>query len=692
MRDRDGDEEASIDGMSSPLRRPPPPSPPPPPSSAAAVASFLPPLNIRAAALRSQESNGCFPLCGISRPNAWEQSSPEEQAWAAEVAAATAHLPPPSRLLPRETTAAIVARAVEGGEDAALRQLKSRFDAAGVKLPTVEIAWQNLSVDRRRPRQRPRRQWRQRRRSGPAYPNLLSPFVSIAEAAASALRSLFSSIRRREGGDETEDEEERRDWIRVLDNSTGVLLPGTTTLLLGPPGSGKTTLLRALSGRLKPGGGVRIVNGDRVLYNGLRGDGGEGGGGGGRQGSSFSLPRTVAYVSAADQHIPTLTVRETLRFAEECHGGDPTIRPLLESLVTVERRNNKGGSSGVAGGGGGGVVGGGQDVALERLLAALTNPANSVATEWLLRVLRLTSAADTIVGGDALHRGVSGGERRRVSTGELLVGACRALCADEISTGLDSSSTVALARSLRSSSRDLGIATVAGLLAPEPDAVAAFDDVVLLASGKTLYHGPVGEEALDHFASQGLFPKEGLSGQQDVAEFLLDVASPEGRKALWEEGWRRKGKGAPPSPPPSTAALAEAFRASELGKRLALAASRPFPRTPETDAELCRGSYAAPRFALFRALLRRACRVDLFSADGASAALTRWLLALLMSLTVGTLFLNLPVTLEGGQARLGVLFFALFFVVTLAVPAIEVAHARKPVVLRQRDDGFYPVR
>jgi len=670
MRCCNGDEEqameAADDGTSTSSLPLPPPPPPPSPSS------FLPPLNLRAAALRSQEDNGCFPLCGTRRPANWEQSSPEELAWGAEVAAATAHLPPPSRLLPREATAALVARAVggggagesgEGGEAAALRRLKERLDDAGLRVPTVFTSWQNLSVCRRRGRG-----GSGGRERAPSYPSLVSPFLSVANDVSSALMALFSGRCRREEA-EAEEEEARgkRDWLRVLDDSTGVLLPGTTTLLLGPPGSGKTTLLRALSGRLKPGRGVRVSGADRVLYNGARAGDGRG----------FSLPRTVAYVGASDRHLPTLTVRETLRFAEECHGGDPTIRPLLESLVTVEERRSASKS--------------GRDAALDSLMAALCNPSNSAATEWVLRVLRLSRAADTAVGGDALHRGVSGGERRRTSTGELIVGAARALCLDEISTGLDSSSTAALARSLRSSARDLGVAVLAALLAPEPDAVAAFDDVLLLSSGgRTLYHGGI-DEAFAYFGSLGLFP---LSGRQDVADFLLDVARPEGRRLLWEAAGKeneRRGSSRP-RPPPSTSAMAAAFRASEIGKRLAAAAARPFPRTPETDAELCRGSFAAPRLALLGALLRRAAKVDLLSADGASAAATRWLLALLMSLAVGSLFLNLPVTLEGGQARLAVLFFALFFVVTLAVPAIEVAHGRKPVVLRQRDDGFYPVR
>ena len=715
---REGDEEEAaassigIDDGTSSSSRPPPPA-----------SSFLPPLNLRAAALRSHDTvtKGCLPLCGISgRPAAWEQSSPEERAWAAEVAQATAHLPPPSRLLPRETTAALVARAVEGGEEegggeaAALHRLKQRLDDAGLSLPTVTLSWQSLSVDRRL-RQRRRREGKARANEPSAsFPSLVSPFTSLSSDVASALSRLLFRRKKKEGENEEKDEEDEDEgkWLRVLDASTGVLRPGTTTLLLGPPGCGKTTLLRVLSGRLKPGGGLRIVNGDKLLYNGLRGDGGAGGGGDGEveskkekktKNSSFSLARTVSFVAASDLQIPNLTVRETLRFAEECHGGDPTVRPLLESLVTLEgrRRKNSANAAAVAA-----VRNSGppcsssssssppkpeRDLALERIMAAICNPANSAATEWVLRVLRLTgTTADTIVGGDALHRGVSGGERRRCSTGELLVGAARALCLDEVSSGLDSSSTAALARSLRSSARDLGVAVIASFLAPEPDAVAAFDEVLLLAGrGKTLFHGPV-EAAFPHFEALGLRPLP--EGSQDVADFLLDVASREGRRALWEQGKGNETSSSnlPPPPPPSTAFLAEAFRASPLGKQLALAASTPFPRTAATDAELCRGAYAAPRSTLLRVLLRRAARVDLFSADGASAAVTRWLLALLMSLSVGSLFLDLPVSLEGGQARLAVLFFALFFVVTLAVPAIEVAHARKPVALRQRDDGFYP--
>lgn len=51
-------------------------------------------------------------------------------------------------------------------------------------------------------------------------------------------------------------------------------------------------------------------------------------------------------------------------------------------------------------------------------------------------MLGLSEVADTIV-GDAMTRGISGGQRKRVTTGEVLVGPQAVVLMDEISTGLD---------------------------------------------------------------------------------------------------------------------------------------------------------------------------------------------------------------------------------------------------------------
>ncbi|KAK9944958.1 hypothetical protein M0R45_010498 [Rubus argutus] len=55
-------------------------------------------------------------------------------------------------------------------------------------------------------------------------------------------------------------------------------------------------------------------------------------------------------------------------------------------------------------------------------------------TNYILKVLGLDGCADTLV-GDQLIRGISGGQKKRVTTGEMLVGPAKALFMDEISTG-----------------------------------------------------------------------------------------------------------------------------------------------------------------------------------------------------------------------------------------------------------------
>lgn len=96
--------------------------------------------------------------------------------------------------------------------------------------------------------------------------------------------------------------------------------------------------------------------------------------------------------------------------------------------------------------------------------------------------------------------------------------------------GLDSASTLALAQSMRRWAKLLNTTVMMALLQPEPEVVAQFDDILLLAEGKVLWHGPV-QDVLPHFASCGLTPLPG----QDLAEFLQQVASPRDQAALTQQ-------------------------------------------------------------------------------------------------------------------------------------------------------------
>lgn len=60
----------------------------------------------------------------------------------------------------------------------------------------------------------------------------------------------------------------------------------------------------------------------------------------------------------------------------------------------------------------------------------------------ILEAMGLTRVKDTFVGDQETVRGVSGGEKKRVTVGEMSVGDFPILCMDEISTGLDGKNNV----------------------------------------------------------------------------------------------------------------------------------------------------------------------------------------------------------------------------------------------------------
>ncbi|KAG6615865.1 ATP-binding Cassette (ABC) Superfamily [Phytophthora cinnamomi] len=237
----------------------------------------------------------------------------------------------------------------------------------------------------------------------------------------------------------------------ALHPMTGIIKPGSMTLILANPGQLKTEI------------------GGEILYSGLRGN-------------EIDLIKLAGLVDQTDNHIPTLTVRETFKFADMCVNGRPEDQP-------EEMRD----------------------------IAALR-------TELFLQILGLENCADTVV-GDALLRGVSGGERKRVTVGEVLVGGQSLFLCDEISTGLDSAATFDIVKSMRTWCKTLGGSVIVALLQPTPEVVEMFDDILMINEGHMVYHGPR-TEILDYFEERGFT----CPPRVDPADFLIEVTSGRGHR------------------------------------------------------------------------------------------------------------------------------------------------------------------
>ncbi|KAJ1903034.1 hypothetical protein LPJ81_003283, partial [Coemansia sp. IMI 209127] len=134
----------------------------------------------------------------------------------------------------------------------------------------------------------------------------------------------------------------------------------------------------------------------------------------------------------------------------------------------------------------------------------------------VMRQLRLSHIADTNIGGPGM-RGVSGGERKRVSIGIELVTDPSILVLDEPSSGLDSSSAEMVVKLTKDMSRERNLSTLMTIHQPSAEMVAQFDKLILLAQGKLVYMGPA-DQALRYFEQLG-HP----STNPNPANFFIDM-------------------------------------------------------------------------------------------------------------------------------------------------------------------------
>ncbi|KAJ0976924.1 hypothetical protein J5N97_012398 [Dioscorea zingiberensis] len=158
--------------------------------------------------------------------------------------------------------------------------------------------------------------------------------------------------------------------------------------------------------------------------------------------------------------------------------------------------------------------------ALLRLPRTMTRAEKVAAAERVIGELGLEKCADSIV-GSAYVRGVSGGERRRVSIGKEVLVDPSVLILDEPTSGLDSTAAQRVVLALSASAREGGRTVVAAVHQPSSQAYQAFDSVLLLsAEGRCVYFGR-GCEAMDYFAGAGFSPRFPVN----PADFMLDLAN-----------------------------------------------------------------------------------------------------------------------------------------------------------------------
>ncbi|KAF9614059.1 hypothetical protein IFM89_014859 [Coptis chinensis] len=309
--------------------------------------------------------------------------------------------------------------------------------------------------------------------------------------------------------------------------------------------------------------------------------------------------------------------------------------------------------------------------------ASLEGQKENVITEYFLKILGLDICADTMV-GNVMIRGISGGQKKRVTTGEMLVGPAKAFFMDEISTGLDSSTTFQIVNSLRQSVHILGGTAMIALLQPAPETYDLFDDIVLLSEGHIVYQGPH-ENVLEFFELLGFKCPE----RKGVADFLQEVTSRKDQQQYWackDEPYHYV----------SVKEFAEAFQSFHVGHKLGDELSTPFDKRKSHPAALTTSKYGISKKEMFKACLEREW---LLMKRNSIVHISQMVQLVVVAFIATTLFLRTKLkhnTVDDGIVLMGAMFFATVTILFSGFAELAMTIEKLPVFYKQRDLLFYP--
>ncbi|KAL5156634.1 ABC transporter G family member 36 [Glycine soja] len=497
-----------------------------------------------------------------------------------------------------------------------LRKFRNRLDKVGIRLPTVEVRYQNLIVEA---------DCYIGSRALPTLPNVA---LNIAESAL-GLCGISTA---------------KRTKLTILKNVTGIIKPSRMALLLGPPSSGKTTLLLALAGKLD--NDLR-VNGE-ISYNGYKLN-------------EFVPRKTSAYISQNDVHIGEMTVKETLDFSARCQG----VGTRYDLLSELARREKEAGIFPEA------------ELDLFMKATAMEGTESSLITDYTLKILGLDICKDTIV-GDEMQRGVSGGQKKRVTTGEMIVGPTKTLFMDEISTGLDSSTTYQIVKCFQQIVHLTEATIFMSLLQPAPETFDLFDDIILISEGQIVYQGPR-EHIVEFFESCGFRCPE----RKGTADFLQEVTSRKDQEQYWANR-------SLPYRYITVSEFANRFKQFHVGMQLENELSVPYDKSRGHRAALVFKKYTVPTMGLLKAcwdkewlLIKRNAFVYVFKTGQ----------IVIIGIIAATVFFrtNMHQRNEADAAvYIGSILFTMIMNMFNGFAELPLTIARLPIFYKHRDHLFHP--
>ncbi|KAF8459891.1 putative ABC transporter [Kalaharituber pfeilii] len=252
--------------------------------------------------------------------------------------------------------------------------------------------------------------------------------------------------------------------IQILRDFEGVVKSGEMLVVLGRPGSGCSTFLKTVAGETH---GFYVDDKSEINYQGIP-----------KEVMHKNFRGEVIYQAETDVHFPQLTVGETLTFAAKARA--PRIRPYNVTRQQYAEHM--------------------RDV--------------------IMTIFGLSHTINTRVGNDFI-RGVSGGERKRVSIAEVALSGSPLQCWDNSTRGLDSATALEFVRTLRMHADLTGSTCLLAIYQAPQAAYDLFHKVIVLYEGRQIYFGPT-TEARKYFTDMGyVFPN-----RSTTADFLTSITNP----------------------------------------------------------------------------------------------------------------------------------------------------------------------
>ncbi|RDL34441.1 putative ATP-binding cassette multidrug transport protein [Venustampulla echinocandica] len=414
----------------------------------------------------------------------------------------------------------------------------------------------------------------------------------------------------------------------IIDRSHGCVKPGEMLLVLGRPGAGCTTLLKTLANKR---GGYAEVTGD-VSWGSLNHE------------EAAQYRGQIVMNTEDELFFPTLTVGQTIDFATKLKV--PFDLPSdKESPAEFQRASR----------------------------------------DFLLKSMGISHTYDTKVGNEFV-RGVSGGERKRVSIIETLATRGSVYCWDNSTRGLDASTALEYTKAVRALTDVFGLASVLTLYQAGNGIYNLFDKVLVLDEGKEIYYGPM-KEARPFMEGLGFFCNDAAN----VADFLTGVTVPSERKI--REGYED-------SFPRTSDDIRAAYEKSTIKAEMEAEYSYPTSDIAKSNTEDFREGVQNQKhrslakkspFTVSFVTQVRACvtrQYQILWGDKASFLIKQFS-TLAQALIAGSMFYNAPANSGGLFLKSGAVFLALLFNCLLAMSEVTDSFSGRPVLAKHKAFALY---